>query len=99
MAIVFSLLNLLLFLYTIVLIARVVFDWIQMFSRSWRPTGLVLVVANLVYSLTDPPLRALGKVIPPVRLGAVALDMGFLVLLLGVWLARMLLSTLAVQFL
>lgn len=99
MAIIFSLLNFLLFLYTLVLLARVVLDWVQMFSRGWRPTGVILVLANFVYSLTDPPLRFLGKFIPPLRLGAVALDMGFLVLFLGVWLARVLLSTLAVQFL
>lgn len=82
----------LLFLYTIVLLARVVLDWVQLFSRSWRPTGPVLVIANVVYALTDPPLRFLGRFIPPLRLGAVAIDMGFLVLFLAVWLSQALLQ-------
>lgn len=82
------LLDLLLFLYFIVLIGRLVFDWIQVFSRDWRPTGAVLVVAEVIYSLTDPPLRALRKVIPPLRLGGVALDLAFLVLILGVSILR-----------
>ncbi len=82
------LLDTILFLYFIVLIGRLVFDWIQVFSRDWRPTGVVLVVAEVIYSLTDPPLRALRKVIPPLRLGGVALDLAFLVLILGVSIAR-----------
>ena len=82
----------LLFLYTLVLLARIVLDWVQLFSRSWRPTGIVLVIANVVYALTDPPLRFLGRFIPPLRLGAVAIDMSFLVLFLGVWLAQALLQ-------
>lgn len=82
-----------LFLYTIVLLARVVLDWVQLFSRGWRPTGIVLVIANVVYAFTDPPLRFLARFIPPLRLGAVAIDMGFLVLFLGVWLAQALLQS------
>lgn len=97
MILIINLLNLLLFLYTIVLLARVVLDWIQLFSRGWRPTGVILVIANVVYGLTDPPLRLLGRFIPPLRLGAVALDMGFLVLFLGVWVAQLLLNVLAAQ--
>ncbi len=82
------LLDTILFLYFIVLIGRLVFDWIQVFSRDWKPTGVVLVVAEVIYSLTDPPLRALRKVIPPLRLGGVALDLAFLVLILGVSILR-----------
>lgn len=69
-------------IYIAILIARAVLDWIGALSRDFRPRGVILVLANLLYSLTDPPLRALRKVIPPLRLGALALDMGFLVLLL-----------------
>lgn len=82
----------LLFLYFVVLLARLVFDWIQVFSRSWRPSGPVLVIAEVVYSLTDPPLRALRRVIPPLRIGGVALDLAFLVLILGVSIARSLVA-------
>lgn len=75
-------------LYLITLMGRVVFDWIRMFSRNWRPSGALLVLANLVYSLTDPPLRTLRRLIPPLRLGTVALDVAFLVLFFGLTLLR-----------
>lgn len=52
-------------LYVLVLVLRVVLDWISHFARTWRPSGIILVACNLVYSLTDPPLRFFGKLIPP----------------------------------
>jgi YggT family protein len=70
------------FMFFVVLIARLVLDWVQAFARDWRPRGALLVVAEVVYSITDPPLRALRKVIPPLQLGAVRLDLAFLVLFL-----------------
>lgn len=82
-----QILVLLLWLFFILLIARLVLDYIQMFARSWRPTGFVLVLAEIVYTITDPPLRALRKVIPPLRLGAVSLDLSFLVLIVLVQVA------------
>jgi YggT family protein len=81
-------LNFLLFLYFIVLLGRLVIDWIQVFSRDWRPRGPLLVVAELVYSLTDPPLRALRRIIPPLRLGGISLDLAFLVLIIAVSIGR-----------
>lgn len=71
-------------LYFVVLIARLVFDWIQLFAREWRPKGPVLVVAEFVYTLTDPPLKAIRKVVPPLRLGGIALDLAFIILALAV---------------
>ena len=68
------------FLYVLVLVGRVVFDWIRILAREWRPRGPVLLVAEPVYTLTEPPLRALRRVIPPLRLGAVNLDLSFMVL-------------------
>lgn len=85
-----------LLLYVIVLLVRLVFDWVQVFSRDWRPRGAVLVVAEGVYTLTDPPLRALRRVIPPLRLGGIQLDLAFLVLMLGLTLAMRIVSALAV---
>lgn len=64
------------------LFGRAVFDLIRMFSRGWKPTGIVLVLANIVYGVTDPPIRAIGRVIKPVRFGGVSLDLGFLVVLI-----------------
>jgi YggT family protein len=71
-----------LFIYQLIFFARIVFDLLQMFARSWRPRGPILILAELIYSLTDPPLRLLRKVIPQVRLGGVALDFSFLILLI-----------------
>ena len=84
MTFVFALLAFVLGLYLIVLIGRVVFDWVQVFARDWRPRGVMLVLAVAIYTLTDPPLRALRKVIPPLTLGQVRLDLAFIVLFLAV---------------
>ncbi len=82
MTLVFGVLKLVVFLFLLSLIIRLVFDWIQVFSREWRPRGVVLVLAEGVYSVTDPPVRTLRRVIPPLRLGAVQLDLAFTVLFL-----------------
>lgn len=79
-----AVLALILRIYFYVLLARLVFDWIQLFARSWRPRGVVLVVAEVIYTLTDPPLKAVRKVIPPLRVGAVAIDLSFFVVALAV---------------
>lgn len=81
-----SLLALVVWLYLLVVFGRLILDWIRVFARDWRPRGVVLVIAEAVYTLTDPPLNALRKVIPPVRLGGASIDLGFLVLVLGLYL-------------
>ncbi len=70
----------LVFLFLIALIGRLIFEWIQAFARDWRPRGPVLVVAESVFTVTDPPLKVLRRVIPPLRLGAVQLDLSFMLL-------------------
>jgi len=75
---------LLLLLYFLALLVRMVFDWIQVFARDWRPKGAALVGASVVYRLTDPPLRKLRHMIPPLRIGSMALDIGFLLLIVAV---------------
>jgi YggT family protein len=71
--------------YLVLLIARMIFSWIQVYSRSWSPSGVLLVVAEGVYSATDPPLRFLRRYIPTVRLGSLALDLSFMLLFLVVY--------------
>ena len=68
------------------LIVRFVFDWVQVFARSWSPKGPLLVVLEVVYSVTDPPIKALRRVIPPIRMGSIALDLSFLLVLISAWL-------------
>lgn len=70
----------LLWLYIIVLIARIVVDYVVMFARGWRPRGFVLVVVEFIFTITDPPLKLLRRFIPPLRVGSVSLDLAFLVL-------------------
>lgn len=85
MSIVLSVLLIALQLFVFVLIARVVLEMVQSFSRTWRPSGFVLVLAEIVYTITDPPLKFLRKFIKPVRLGSIALDLSVLVLFIIVW--------------
>ena len=62
------------------LFIRFIVDWVMVFARSWRPAGPLAVILELAYSATDPPLRALRRVIPPLRLGSFALDIAFMLL-------------------
>jgi YggT family protein len=73
-----------LYLYLLLLLGRLIFSWIQAFSRSWTPHGPVLVVAETVFTATDPPLKFLSRFIPVLRLGSVALDLSFMVLFFAV---------------
>ncbi|GAB3585026.1 YggT family protein [Calidifontibacter terrae] len=72
------------YVFFIVLIVRLVLDWVQVFARDWRPKGAVLVIAEAVYTVTDPPLKLLRRLIPPLRVGQVRVDLAFLVLMLCV---------------
>jgi YggT family protein len=84
MSAVLAVISLLLYVFFILLLGRLVLDWVQVFARSWRPRGAVLVVAETIYSTTDPPLKALRRVVPPLRLGQVRLDLAFLILIVAV---------------
>ncbi|MFI6510767.1 MULTISPECIES: YggT family protein [Streptosporangium] len=67
-------------IYLVLLIGRMILETVQAFARQWRPTGIVLVLAELVYTVTDPPLKFLRRFIPPLRLGTVAFDLSFTLL-------------------
>ncbi|WP_264031529.1 YggT family protein [Cellulosimicrobium sp. SH8] len=84
----------LLWLYLLLLIGRLVFDWVQFFARDWRPRGVMLVVAEVIYSATDPPLRALRRLVPPLSLGQVRLDLAFIILFFAVTIAAQIVSSL-----
>lgn len=75
-------------IYFVLLIGRLILSWIQAFSRGpdrWEPKGILLILAELVFTATDPPLRLLRRVIPTVRIGSLALDLSFMVLFLVVF--------------
>ncbi|AYY12849.1 YggT family protein [Actinobacteria bacterium YIM 96077] len=80
-------LSIALWLFFFALLARLVVDWIQVFAREWQPKGPLLVVLEAVYTVTDPPLRALRRIIPPLRIGSVAIDLAFIVLIILVRIA------------
>lgn len=82
MQLIFSLAYIALLVYMILLVARLILEWIRAYARDFRPSGLVLVLFEFVYTLTDPPVNALRRLIPPLRIGAVALDLSLLILLL-----------------
>ena len=77
------------------LICRLVLDWIQVLAREWRPRGPILVLAEGVYTVTDPPLKFLRRLIPPLSLGSIRLDLAFLVLILAVSMTTRLLQPLS----
>jgi YggT family protein len=85
-----QLIDLVLWLFLALLFVRLIVDWVQVFARSWTPTGPVLVLLEVVYSITDPPILFFRRFIPPLRLGSVALDMSFLLVMVLVYLLRML---------
>ncbi|MEE1649245.1 YggT family protein [Brachybacterium sp. J144] len=95
MQLVAGVLYLAVFLYMLLLLARLVIDWIRGYARDFRPTGLVLVLFEVVFTLTDPPVTFLRRLIPPLRLGPVALDLSLMLLLVACWVLMAVLSSLA----
>lgn len=84
-------LYLLLVVFQLALVIRIIFDITQQYARFWRPKGAALLLAMAVYAVTDPPIKWLQKRIPPLQLGGVALDMGFLITFFAVVIAQMVL--------
>jgi YggT family protein len=66
---------------------RFIVDWVQVFARSWEPHGLLLVLLEIVYSITDPPIKALGRVVKPIRIGNFALDLSFILVMILAYVA------------
>ena len=73
----------LLWAYLAILMIRAILSFVPIFVRDWQPRGVLLVVAEFVYTLTDPPLRFMRRIIPPLRIGSTSWDLGFLVLFLA----------------
>ena len=74
----------------LVLLARFIIDWVMLLARSWRPSGLVAVLCEAIFTITDPPLRAVRGVIPPIRMGGAMLDLSPMVLLIGIYIVQIL---------
>jgi YggT family protein len=78
--------NLVLRLFLLLLFARFVVDWVQVFARSWSPKGIVLVILEVIYSITDPPIMFIRRFVPPLRIGSIALDTSFIIVLISCYL-------------
>lgn len=74
-----------LFFFWLLLVARIVIELVRSFAHEWRPVGGVAVALETIYTVTDPPVRALRRLIPTVRIGNVGLDLSIMVLLLVVF--------------
>jgi YggT family protein len=81
-----QIIHLILWLFLALLFIRFIVDWVQVFARSWTPKGPVLVLLEVVYTITDPPIRFFRKFIPPMRIGSVALDLSFMLVMIVVYL-------------
>jgi len=73
-----------LLIYLLIMWVRFIVDIVQVINRQWRPRGFVLVVTEVAYVLTDPPLRLVRRLVPPIRAGGMALDFGWSIVMLAV---------------
>jgi len=72
-------------IYIFVLWGRFVLDWILVLNRNFRPRGVLAVLVELVYTVTDPPIKMFRRLLPPIRIGQIALDLGWMLTLLACW--------------
>jgi len=73
-----------LWIYFLLLIFRLIMDFVFQFARSYEPRGPMLVALEVTYTLTDPPLKLIRRFIPPLRIGGIAIDLAFLILIITV---------------
>jgi YggT family protein len=74
--------------YFFALIGRFVVDLVLSLNRGWRPKGIVVVIVESIYTVTDPPLKLVRRIIPPLRLGAIQLDFGWTIVMTAVLFAQ-----------
>jgi YggT family protein len=88
MSLFWGLVSYVLYLYVLIILARVVIEATRQFASKWRPTGLAAIGVETVYVATDPPVRLLRRLVPPVRLGNVSLDLSIIILLIALVILR-----------
>ncbi|MXG90845.1 YggT family protein [Nocardioides flavescens] len=97
MSVVLQILHGVLWVFIALMWIRFLVDWVQVFARSWAPSGFLLVVLEFVYSVTDPPIKALRRFIPPLRIGQVAIDLSFIIVMITAYLLLSIVGRLAVS--
>ena len=70
--------------FKIALFLRIIIDYIRMFARSWQPNLIILGIFEVIFTVTEPPMKFVRRFVPPLRLGGVALDLSFIVLLIAI---------------
>jgi YggT family protein len=70
-------------LFKFALFARIIIDYIRMFKRDWRPSSFISSIFEVIYSITDPPMKIVQRFVPPLRVGGIALDLSFIVILIA----------------
>lgn len=88
MLLLYGIIQFLLGLYLLVMFGRFILDWVQAVSRGWRPRGAMVVVAEIVYTITDPPIKFVRRFVKPIRLGAIQLDLAFTIVIFAVLILR-----------
>ena len=66
------------------MLARLIVELVMSFNRSWRPSGLLLPILDITYTVTDPPLKFVRRFVPPLQLGPIALDLAWTIVLFAV---------------
>jgi len=89
-ALFFEILGFALFIFWLLLIARIVVEFIRSFSRDWRPRGATVVMLEMIMSITDPPVKLLRRIIPQLTVGSIRFDLSIMVLLLAAFIGMQL---------
>ena len=82
-------------IFFLAMVGRLIIDLLLSVNRGWRPTGIVLILVESVMTVTDPPIKAVRKVIKPIRLGAIQLDLGWTVIVFGIFFLQRIVLSLA----
>ena len=75
-------------LYKWALFLRIFIDYARMFARNWRPNSFLIAIFEAIYAVTEPAMAYVRRFVPPLRLGGVAIDLSFIVLIIAVDLLR-----------
>lgn len=82
MAVLFTVLDIVLTIFWLLLISRIVVEIIRGFARDWRPSGLLAVILEAIFTITDPPVKLVRRLIPPLNIGGIRLDLSIFVLIM-----------------
>ncbi|WP_375490205.1 YggT family protein [uncultured Jatrophihabitans sp.] len=82
MTLVWGVVGYVLYVYILLVLARICLEITRQFARKWRPAGVAAIGVELVYVTTDPPIRLLRRLVPPLQLGSVSLDLSVIIVLI-----------------